>query len=100
MIGFNTFPLICASSSEESPKVICKSFNKRFYRLDGETNMKAVKLVKNYSLILVGGLVFSLGASAQETAPTPTPEQIARQDILKNPPVQINSCRNRLKSMR
>jgi len=51
--------------------------------------MKAVKLVKKYSLILVSSLVFSLGASAQETAPTPTPEQIARQDVLKNLPVQI-----------
>ncbi len=51
--------------------------------------MKAVKLVKKYSLILVSSLVFSLGASAQEIAPTPTPEQIARQDVLKNLPVQI-----------
>ena len=50
--------------------------------------MKAVKFVKNLSLIIVGGLVFSFAATAQETAPTPTPEQIARQDILKNPSVQ------------
>lgn len=54
--------------------------------------MKAVKFVKNLSLIVVGGLAFSFAATAQETAsPTPTPAQIARQDMLQNPPVQTKT---------
>ena len=49
--------------------------------------MKAVNLLRNFSLIIVGGLVFSVGISAQETtAPTPTPEQIARQETTKDAP--------------
>jgi len=37
--------------------------------VDGETNMKAVKLFQNISLILMGVLIISLGAAAQETEP-------------------------------
>lgn len=47
--------------------------------------MKAVKSLRNIGLILVGGLIFSVGASAQETpAPTATPTQIARQGTTKD----------------
>ncbi len=49
--------------------------------------MKAVNLIKNVGLILVGGLIFVVGTAAQETtAPTTTPEQIARQGTNKNSP--------------
>ena len=53
--------------------------------------MRAVEFLKSLSLILVGGLVFSTGAAAQETAPTPTPEQIARQEKPTASTVQIKS---------
>ncbi len=43
--------------------------------------MKVVKSVKNFGLILVGGLIFSVGATAQETA-SPTPEKIVRQETV------------------
>ena len=46
--------------------------------------MTAVKFVKNFSLIIIGGFVLAVGAAAQEIAPTPTPEQIARQEAVKN----------------
>ena len=47
--------------------------------------MKAVKSIKNIGLILLGGLIFSYGVEAQTTAaPTPTPEQIARQQTVKD----------------
>ena len=43
--------------------------------------MKAVKLFKNIGLFF-GGLMFSIGASAQETV-APKPEQIARQETIE-----------------
>lgn len=46
--------------------------------------MKAVKLAQTFGLILAGNLIFSLGAQAQETAPTATPPQIARQETVKD----------------
>lgn len=47
--------------------------------------MKAVKLAQTFGLILAGNLIFSLGAQAQEeTAPTATPPQIARQETAKD----------------
>lgn len=53
--------------------------------------MKAVLLVKNFGLILIGGLIFSLGAAAQETQPQPTPEQIARQEPVKDSTEKIKT---------
>ena len=48
--------------------------------------MKAVNLMKNFGLVLVGGLIFAVGAAAQgNAAPTPTPKQIARQETVKTP---------------
>lgn len=45
--------------------------------------MRAVKLFRNIGLILVGGLIFSAAVTAQETV-APTPEQIARQETVKD----------------
>ncbi len=45
--------------------------------------MKAVKLVKNVGLILAIGLIFSLGATAQETVPKKR-ERIARSEVKPN----------------
>lgn len=53
--------------------------------------MKAVNTARNIGLILVGGLAFAVGASAQEIAPAPTPEQIARQQTVNNSPEKIKS---------
>ena len=44
--------------------------------------MKVVKFARNIGLILIGGLILSGGARAQENAP----EQIARQETTQNPP--------------
>lgn len=46
--------------------------------------MKAAKLIKNFGLVLLGSLIFSLGAAAQETTPTIAPEQVARQQTDNN----------------
>ncbi len=46
--------------------------------------MKAVKSFRNIGLVLFGGLIFAGGAAAQETAPTATPAQIARQEATKD----------------
>ena len=53
--------------------------------------MKAVKSFKNIGLAIIGGLVFSLGVTAQETAPTAAPAQIARQGTAKDSTEKIKS---------
>lgn len=52
--------------------------------------MKAAKLINKFGLILIGGLMLAGGAAAQnEPAPTPTPEQIARQETTVNSTIKI-----------
>ena len=46
--------------------------------------MKAVKLLNKFGLILIGGLIFSVGAAAQEIGATPTPVQIAQKEVPKD----------------
>ncbi|MCY7375975.1 MAG: polysaccharide export protein [Pyrinomonadaceae bacterium] len=53
--------------------------------------MRVVKFIKNFGLILVGGLIFSTSAAAQEIVPPPTPEKIARQEPLKDSSEKIKT---------